>query len=75
MFQDGQLFAHLTVARNVAYALRLRRTPSARVAERVRELLDLVGLSRATTTGSPARCPGESDSGSRSPGRWPSSRG
>ena len=44
MFQDGQLFAHLTVARNVAYALRLRRTPSARVAARVRELLDLVGL-------------------------------
>ncbi len=25
MFQDGQLFAHLTVARNVGYALRLRR--------------------------------------------------
>jgi thiamine transport system ATP-binding protein len=44
MFQDGQLFGHLTVARNVAYALRLRRTPSARVAERVRELLALVGL-------------------------------
>lgn len=45
MFQDGQLFAHLTVARNVAYALRLRRTPSARVAARVDELLALVGLS------------------------------
>ena len=44
MFQDGQLFAHLTVARNVAYALRLRRTPSARLAARVRELLALVGL-------------------------------
>jgi thiamine transport system ATP-binding protein len=45
MFQDGQLFAHLSVARNVAYALRLRRLPSAQVATRVRELLDLVGLS------------------------------
>ena len=45
MFQDGQLFAHLTVARNVAYALRLRRTPSAQVAVRVQELLGLVGLS------------------------------
>ena len=42
MFQDGQLFNHLTVARNVGYALRLRRTP--RAAERVAELLDLVGL-------------------------------
>ena len=28
MFQDGQLFGHLSVARNVAYALRLRRTPA-----------------------------------------------
>ncbi|MGY2700682.1 ABC transporter ATP-binding protein [Nocardioides sp. HB32] len=43
MFQDGQLFGHLTVARNVGYALRLRRTPGA--ASRVRELLALVGLS------------------------------
>ncbi|WP_395693368.1 ABC transporter ATP-binding protein [Nocardioides sp.] len=42
MFQDGQLFGHLTVARNVGYALRLRRAPDARA--RVRELLDLVGL-------------------------------
>jgi thiamine transport system ATP-binding protein len=42
MFQDGQLFTHLTVARNVGYALRLRRTPDA--AARVRELLALVGL-------------------------------
>jgi len=44
MFQDGQLFAHLTVARNVGYALRLRRTPRDRVAARVEELLALVGL-------------------------------
>ncbi len=42
MFQDGQLFGHLSVARNVGYALRLRRTPDA--AARVRELLALVGL-------------------------------
>ena len=42
MFQDGQLFAHLTVARNVGYALRLRRAPD--LAGRVAELLALVGL-------------------------------
>lgn len=42
MFQDGQLFAHLTVGRNVGYALRLRRAP--RAAARVAELLELVGL-------------------------------
>lgn len=42
MFQDGQLFGHLTVARNVGYALRLRRARDE--ADRVRELLALVGL-------------------------------
>ena len=42
MFQDGQLFDHLTVARNVGYALRLRRASG--IAARVEELLALVGL-------------------------------
>jgi thiamine transport system ATP-binding protein len=60
MFQDGQLFAHLTVARNVAYALKLRRTPSVRVAARVRELLELVGLS-----GYDDRLPGTLSGGER----------
>ena len=60
MFQDGQLFAHLTVARNVAYALRLRRTPSARVRARVVELLELVGLA-----GYDDRLPGTLSGGER----------
>ncbi|HET7194589.1 MAG TPA: ABC transporter ATP-binding protein [Nocardioides sp.] len=42
MFQDGQLFPHLTVGRNVGYALRLRRVPDS--AGRVDELLEMVGL-------------------------------
>ena len=42
MFQDGQLFDHLSVARNIGYALRLRRTPD--TGRRVEELLELVGL-------------------------------
>jgi len=50
MFQEGQLFDHLTVARNVGYALQvrngllsgLRRAPD--VDARVAELLELVGL-------------------------------
>lgn len=45
MFQDGQLFGHLTVAGNVGYALRLRRRPRAEVRRRVAELLELTGLS------------------------------
>ena len=44
MFQDGQLFPHRSVAGNVGYPLRLRRTPSRRVHRRVAELLELVGL-------------------------------
>jgi thiamine transport system ATP-binding protein len=42
MFQDGQLFNHLTVARNIGYALRLRRASG--IEARVGELLALVGL-------------------------------
>lgn len=42
LFQDGQLFGHLDVARNVAYGLAGR--PRAERDARVAELLDLVGL-------------------------------
>ncbi|MGN6251527.1 MAG: ABC transporter ATP-binding protein [Marmoricola sp.] len=44
MFQDGQLFDHQSVARNVGYALRMRRAPREAARTRVAELLDLVGL-------------------------------
>lgn len=44
MFQDGQLFAHLDVARNVAYPLRLRGLRGAALAAEVDDLLRLVGL-------------------------------
>lgn len=44
MFQDGQLFDHQSVARNVGYALRVRRMPRPTVRARVEELLELVGL-------------------------------
>jgi thiamine transport system ATP-binding protein len=44
MFQDGQLFPHLDVAGNVAYPLRIRRSPGAERRQRVGELLELVGL-------------------------------
>jgi thiamine transport system ATP-binding protein len=45
MFQDGQLFPQLTVARNVGYPLRIRHTSRAAADARVADLLDLVGLS------------------------------
>lgn len=60
MFQDGQLFPHLDVAGNVAYPLRIRRRPTAERRRRVRELLELVGL-----TGYDARSPAELSGGER----------
>jgi thiamine transport system ATP-binding protein len=44
MFQDEQLFPHLDVAGNIAFGPRMHRWPVARIADRVAELLDLVGL-------------------------------
>ena len=45
MFQDGQLFDHLSVARNVGYALGLQRgLRRGDLDRRVDELLELVGL-------------------------------
>ena len=44
VFQDGQLFAHRSVAENIAYGLRVQRRPRAEREARVNELLELVGL-------------------------------
>ncbi|RDV43674.1 ABC transporter ATP-binding protein [Leifsonia sp. ku-ls] len=44
VFQNYALWPHLTVAKNVAYPLRLRRLPRAEIAERVDQVLGLVNL-------------------------------
>ncbi|NEE15795.1 ABC transporter ATP-binding protein [Streptomyces sp. SID7499] len=44
MFQDHQLFPQRDVGGNVSFGLRMHGEPKRRQAERVRELLDLVGL-------------------------------
>lgn len=44
MFQDHALFPHRDVAGNVGFGLRMRGAERARVGERVREVLELVGL-------------------------------
>lgn len=44
MFQDGQLFAHLSVAKNIAYGLRAQGFSRANREARVAQLLDLVNL-------------------------------
>lgn len=44
VFQHYALFKHLTVRKNIAFALEIRKTPPAKVKVRVEELLDLVQL-------------------------------
>ena len=44
VFQHYAVFKHLTVARNVAFGLEIRRRPKAEIAARVDELLELVHL-------------------------------
>ena len=44
MFQDFALFPHQNVQQNVAFGLRMQRRPAAAIAERVTEMLELVGL-------------------------------
>ncbi|WP_269936663.1 ABC transporter ATP-binding protein [Arthrobacter sp. HY1533] len=46
VFQAYALFPHMTVAENVAYGLRQKRTPKAEVAARVSEALGLVQMSK-----------------------------
>src|SRR6201746_170271 len=44
VFQHYAAFKHLTVARNVAFGLEIRKRPKAEVKKRVQELLELVHL-------------------------------
>jgi putative spermidine/putrescine transport system ATP-binding protein len=44
VFQNYALFPHLDVAGNVAYGLKVRKTPAAQIKKRVAEVLDLVQL-------------------------------
>jgi putative spermidine/putrescine transport system ATP-binding protein len=44
VFQSYALFPHLTAAQNIAFGMRIKRVPSATIAKRCAELLELVGL-------------------------------
>ncbi|MCM2477235.1 ABC transporter ATP-binding protein [Rhizobium sp. CG5] len=60
VFQDYALFPHMNVARNVGYGLEMRRKSSAEIAERVSEMLEMVGLGDYRD-----RLPGELSGGQR----------
>ncbi|MFI9408519.1 ABC transporter ATP-binding protein [Nocardia gamkensis] len=44
VFQSYALYPHLTVAENIGFPLRARRTPRAKIAERVSEVAGVLGL-------------------------------
>ena len=44
VFQNYALFPHKTVEENIGFGLRMRRVPKPQIHERVREMLDIVGL-------------------------------
>lgn len=44
VFQSYALFPHMTVERNIAYGLRMRRVPSREIDQRVKEVMALVHL-------------------------------
>ena len=44
VFQDNQLFPHLTVGQNIAYSLKIKRVDKKITEQKVREVTSLVGL-------------------------------
>lgn len=50
MFQSYAIWPHMSVAENVAYALKLRKTPKSRIRERVAQVLAMVGMERFADT-------------------------
>jgi sulfate transport system ATP-binding protein len=60
VFQHYALFRHMTVAENIGYGLKVRKTPKAQIRERVDELLKLIRLDGFGT-----RYPGHLSGGQR----------
>ncbi len=60
VFQSGALYPHLSVYENIAFALRLRRTPQREIDVRVREAAEMLGLGDVL-----ARRPAELSGGQR----------
>ncbi len=44
MFQGYALFPHMTVAENIAFPLKVQKRPKSEIKNRVRDMIDLVGL-------------------------------
>ena len=46
LFQNYALFPHMTIAENIAYPLKLRKVPKDEVEKRVREMIEMVKLTK-----------------------------
>ncbi len=44
VFQNYALYPHMTVAENIGFALKLRKTPKAQIASKVKETAEILGL-------------------------------
>src|ERR671937_783470 len=44
VFQNYALYPHMTVQRNLAFGLKVRRTPRAEIGSRIRQISSLLGL-------------------------------
>ena len=73
VFQNYALYPHMRVWDNLAFALKLRRTPKPAMRERVGDVAGVLGL-RELSTASRARSRAASASASRSGARWCASR-
>ena len=71
VFQQYANFPHMNVAQNVAYGLRRRGLGPPEIKARVAELLDLVGLVRASRSAASPSSRAASSSGWRSRAPWP----
>ena len=70
VMQDGGLFPHYTVERNIALVPQSENWPRARIEERVRELLATVGLPQELRARYPVNSPGASGSAWEWRERW-----
>ncbi|MBR0090905.1 MAG: ATP-binding cassette domain-containing protein, partial [Lachnospiraceae bacterium] len=60
VFQNYALYPHMTVYQNIAYSLKIKKTPKAEIEQRVREVAETLGL-----TGLLDRKPGQLSGGQK----------
>ena len=69
VFQNYALYPHMTVYKNMAFGLQLRRVPKAEIDRKVRTAAQALELT-AYLVGAPAPCPADSGSGWRWVALW-----